>query len=75
MRDYQKEYREYHGKPAQIKRRNERNKARKLMEKVHGKAKLKGYDIHHKNFDTSDNRLSNLILLRPSVNRGLKPKK
>lgn len=28
-RDYKKEYREYHGKPEQIKRRDARNKARR----------------------------------------------
>ena len=30
-RDYKKEYREYHGKPEQIKHRAERNAARKKM--------------------------------------------
>ncbi len=30
-RDYKKEYREYHGKAGQIKKRAERNKARKEM--------------------------------------------
>lgn len=30
-RDYKKEYREYHGKPAQIKARSERNQARAAM--------------------------------------------
>ena len=31
MRDYKKEYREYHGKPEQIKNRSKRNQARKKM--------------------------------------------
>lgn len=30
-RDYAKEYREYQGKPEQIKARSERNKARRMM--------------------------------------------
>ena len=30
-RDYKKEYREYHSKPAQRKARSERNKARRMM--------------------------------------------
>ena len=34
----------------------------------------KGYDVHHKNFNTNNNRKSNLLLLKPSINRGLKPK-
>ena len=75
MRDYRKEYLNYHGKPNQIKRRNERNQARKLMAKLYGKSKIKGYDVHHRNFNTKDNRKSNLQLLRPSVNRALRPKR
>ena len=30
-RDYKKEYRDFHGKPEQIKKRDARNKARRLM--------------------------------------------
>jgi 5-methylcytosine-specific restriction endonuclease McrA len=30
-RDYKKEYREYHGKPEQIKNRSDRNKARRIL--------------------------------------------
>jgi hypothetical protein len=30
-RDYKKEYREYHGKPEQIEKRDQRNKARRMM--------------------------------------------
>lgn len=32
-RDYDKEYREYHGKPEQIKKRSQRNLARRAVEK------------------------------------------
>ena len=38
-----------------------------------GEGKVKGYDVHHKNFNTADNRVSNLQLLKPKVNRRLKP--
>lgn len=31
MRDYKKEYQNYHGKPEQIKKRAKRNKARRIM--------------------------------------------
>jgi len=48
VRDYGKEYREYHGKPEQIAKRADRVQARRDMEKVHGVAALKGKDIHHK---------------------------
>ena len=35
-RDYKKEYREYHGKPAQITQRSQRNQARRQVEKTAG---------------------------------------
>lgn len=35
-RDYKKEYREYHGTPAQIAQRSKRNQARRLVEKQTG---------------------------------------
>jgi 5-methylcytosine-specific restriction endonuclease McrA len=35
-RDYKKEYREYHGKPAQIAQRSQRNQARRAVEKTTG---------------------------------------
>ena len=47
-RDYKKEYREYHGKPEQKKRRAGRNKARKLAVKKYGKEALRGKDVDHK---------------------------
>ena len=44
MRDYKKEYREYHGKPEQIKNRSERNTARRLL----GLDKGDGKEVDHK---------------------------
>ena len=35
-RNYRREYQLYHGKPEQIKRRNERERARREYEKAHG---------------------------------------
>lgn len=46
-RDYRKEYDDYHGKPEQIKRRSERNAARRKAEKRVGKAALKGKEVDH----------------------------
>lgn len=46
-RDYKKEYREFHGKPEQIKRRAERVKARRLMEKTGAVHKGDGKDVDH----------------------------
>ena len=74
-RDYAKEYREYHGKPEQIKRRAGRNKARSLMIKKHGKAKLKGKEVDHKDYDTTNNSPSNLSIKSRSANRKRQPKR
>ena len=38
MRDYKKEYKDYHGKPEQIANRSSRNKARRKMS-IMGRAK------------------------------------
>lgn len=43
-RDYKKEYRDFHGKPEQIKRRAARNKARSLL----GLKKGDGKEVDHK---------------------------
>lgn len=48
QRDYKKEYREYHGKPEQIKRRDQRNKARRMMEKAGKVRKGDGREVDHK---------------------------
>lgn len=47
-RDYKKEYREYHSKPAQKKRRAARNKARRIMEREGKVRKGDGKDVAHK---------------------------
>ena len=46
-RDYKKEYTEYHGKPEQIKKRAERVKARRIMEKTGAATKGAGKDVDH----------------------------
>jgi hypothetical protein len=65
-RDYAKEYREYHSKPAQIKRRSARNTARK---KVLGGRKS-SLDVDHKDRNPRNNSRSNLRLVNKSQNRG-----
>lgn len=75
MRDYKKEYREYHGKPEQIKRRAGRNKARSLMIKKHGKKALAGKEVDHKNYNARDNRPSNLSIKSKAANRRKQPKR
>jgi hypothetical protein len=46
-RDYEEEYREYHGTPAQKKRRAERNAARAKAEKQGKVSKGDGKEVHH----------------------------
>jgi hypothetical protein len=71
-RDYGKEYREYHGKPDQLKRRAGRNAARRSMTKRRGLAAMRGKDVNHKDGNTMNNAASNLNLESKSVNRGRK---
>lgn len=47
-RNYKAEYDNYHGKPEQIKKRAERVKARRLMEKTGAVTKGDGKDVDHK---------------------------
>jgi len=75
MRDYKKEYAEYHGTPEQIKRRASRNRARRMVEKAVGKTKTRGKDVDHKNYDAEDNRKSNLRLIDSDKNRSRQPKR
>jgi len=71
-RDYAKEYRDYHGKPSQRRNRSNRNKARRLMIKKHGKAKLEGKDVDHKKpmKKGGGNHMSNLRIRSVKANRG-----
>jgi len=47
-RDYKKEYRRYHGKPEQRKRRSKRNKARRKMAKKGRVKKGDGKEVDHR---------------------------
>ena len=66
-RNYKKEYANYHGKPAQIKRRNARNAARNKLKKA-GVA-VAGKDVAHRNGNPRDNRRKNLTVKTVSQNR------
>lgn len=74
-RNYAKEYREYHAKPEQIKRRAARNKARALMIRKHGASALKGKEVDHKDFNPTNNSASNLSIKSRSANRSRQPKR
>jgi hypothetical protein len=69
-RDYKKEYENYHKKPEQRRRNDSRKAARRLMVKKHGKAKLAGKDIDHKDRSPLNNAPSNLRIQSKKENRG-----
>ena len=69
MRDYKKEYRDYHGSAKQRARRSSRNKARRLAIKTRGKAAVKGKDVDHRDRNPHNNSRSNLRIQSKSKNR------
>lgn len=73
-RDYKKEYSSYHAKPAQKKRRAQRNAARRSAERDGKVSKGDGKDIDHKNKGKTassklNNSPSNLRVKNKSKNR------
>ncbi len=64
-RDYKKEYRDFHGKPEQIKRRSMRNQARRKMNAKPGQ------EVDHKRplSKGGTNHKSNLRIVSRRVNR------
>jgi hypothetical protein len=68
-RNYKSEYKNYQGKPEQIKKRASRNAARSEMEKAGKVRKGDGKDVDHKNGNAKDNRKSNLRVQSKSANR------
>lgn len=69
IRDYKKEYEQYHAKPEQIARRAGRNKARRILIAEGLVKRGDGNDVHHRNHDTTDNSRKNLAVLSKSENR------
>ncbi len=69
MRNYKQEYNRYHKQLKQKKRRAGRNKARRMMTKKVGKAKLNGKDVDHKDRNPNNNSKSNLRVIRKTLNR------
>ena len=68
MRNYKKEYENYHSKPDQKKDRAGRNGARRMMKKKHGNSLL-GRDVDHKDRNPRNNTISNLRVQSKSMNR------
>jgi hypothetical protein len=71
MRNYKKEYAEYHALPEQKKRRAGRNAARRKLASTGRVKKGDGMDVHHKDHNTLNNNPGNLQALRAKVNRSL----
>lgn len=65
-RDYKKEYADYHGKPAQIAERSNRNKAVRKK----GRAGARdGMEVDHKDGNPMNNSTKNLRVVKRAVNR------
>ena len=71
-RDYKKEYKEYHSKTEQKKRRAGRNAARRIMKMVGRVKKGDGKDVHHKDGNPKNNSRKNLAVESASKNRSRK---
>jgi len=69
-RDYKSEYKNYHSKPDQKKKRASRNSARAAMKA--GGVAVAGKDVHHKDGNPKNNKRSNLQAVSPSKNRSFK---
>ena len=69
MRNYKKEYKQYSGKPKQIKERASRNKARKTMIDKYGFSKCQNKDIDHIDHNPLNNKISNLRIRSIHSNR------
>lgn len=69
MRDYKSEYRNYHAKPEQKRRRAGRNAARRKMEAAGRVKKGDGKDVDHKDRNPRNNSGGNLRVRSKAANR------
>ena len=71
-RNYKEEYKDFHSKPDQKKRRAGRNAARRKMTAAGKVKKGDGKDVHHKDGNTLNNKKKNLRVEPRSKNRARK---
>ena len=71
-RNYKEEYKDFHSKPDQKKRRAGRNAARRKMAASGKVKKGDGKDVHHKDGNTLNNKKKNLRVESKSKNRARK---
>jgi len=74
-RNYPKEYKDYHAKPEQKKRRASRNAARNALAKKGIVRKGDGKEVDHKDMNPRNNKRSNLRVVPKKVNRTKQPKR
>lgn len=74
-RNYKREYALYHSRPDQKKRRAQRNKTRRKLEREGKVKKGDGKDVHHRDRDTSNLSSDNLSVISKSKNRAMKEDK
>tara|TARA_R100001594_G_scaffold68997_2_gene103368 strand:- start:556 stop:801 length:246 start_codon:yes stop_codon:yes gene_type:complete len=72
MRNYRKEYDNYHSKSKQKKNRAGRNKARRTLVKAKRVKKGDGKDVHHKDGNPRNSKRTNLSIVPKSKNRSFK---
>ncbi len=71
-RNYKEEYKHFHSKPDEKKRRAGRNAARKKMAAAGKVKKGDGKNVHHKDGNTLNNKRKNLRVESKSKNRARK---
>ena len=71
-RNYKEEYKEFHSKPDQKKRRAGRNAAQRKMAASGKVKKGDGKDVHHKDGNALNNKRKNLRVESKSKNRSRK---
>lgn len=69
MRNYRKEYDNYHAKPKQRENNNSRKRARYALEKAGKVSKGDSKDVTHRNGNPRDNKNGNLGVSSKSKNR------
>lgn len=68
-RDYEREYREYHGTPAQIRKRSTRNKARRMVGLKRGDPREVDHKVPLKRNPAHPNARQNLRVVSRATNR------
>ena len=69
MRNYRKEYDNYHSKPEQKKKRAARNAARRALMKTGADRKGDGKDVHHRDGNPHNKSKANLSVTSKRGNR------